>query len=147
MDAHQASISIAVRDAAGKLVMESLIETKAATILEFFQGLKGTLCGAFEEGTGAAWLYDLLKPHVANVIVCDPRKNALLKTGNKNDRVDARKLSDLLRAGLLTPVYHGESVVRTLRELTRSYLTLTKDLTRVMNRLKGLYRALDPSGP
>jgi hypothetical protein len=42
-------------------------------------------------------------------VVCDPRKNALLKAGNKNDRVDARKLSDLLRAGLLTPVYHGQS--------------------------------------
>src|SRR5262249_13408287 len=142
MDVHQASISIAVRDAAGKLVMESLIETKAATtLLEFLQGLKGSLCVTFEEDTSAAWLYELLKPHVANVIVCDPRKNALLKTGSKNDRVDARKLSDLLRAGLLTPVYHGESGVRTLRELTRSYLTLTKDLTRVMNRLKALYRS------
>ena len=141
MDVHQASISIAVRDAGGKLVMESLIETKAATILEFFQGLKGTLCVTFEEGTSAAWLYDLLKPHVVKVIVCDPRKNALLKTGNKNDRVDARKLSHLLHAGLLTPVYHGESGVRTLRELARSYLTLTKDLTRVMNRLKALYRS------
>jgi len=86
-------------------------------------------------------LYDLLKPHVVKVIVCDPRKNALLKTGNKNDRVDARKLSHLLHAGLLTPVYHGESGVRTLRELARSYLTLTKDLTRVMNRLKALYRS------
>ena len=96
---------------------------------------------AFEEGTSAAWLYDLLKPHVAQVIVCDPRKNALLKAGNKNDRVDARKLSELLRAGLLTPVYHGDCGVRTLRELSRSYLTVTKDLTRVMNRLKGLYRS------
>jgi hypothetical protein len=141
MDVHQASISIAVRDGAGKLVIESLIETKAATILEFLQGLKGTLCVTFEEDTSAAWLYDLLKPHVANVVVCDPRKNALLKAGNKNDRVDARKLSDLLCAGLLTPVYHGESGVRTLRELARSYLTLTKDLTRVMNRLKALYRS------
>ena len=141
MDVHQASISIAVRDASGKLVMESLIETKAATILEFLQGLKGTLWVTFEEGTSAAWLYDLLKPHVFKVIVCDPRKNALLKTGNKNDRVDARKLSHLLHAGLLTPVYHGESGVRTLRELARSYLTLTKDLTRVMNRLKALYRS------
>jgi hypothetical protein len=61
--------------------------------------------------------------------------------GNKNDRVDARKLSDLLRAGLITPVYHGESGIRTLRELSRSYLTVSKDLTRVMNRLKGLYRS------
>ena len=141
MDVHQASISIAVRDANGKLVMESVIETKAATILECIQGIRGNLWVAFEEGTSAAWLYDLLKPHVAQVIVCDPRKNALLKTGNKNDRVDARKLSDLLRAGLLTPVYHGESGVRTLRELARSYLTVTKDLTRVMNRLKALYRS------
>jgi hypothetical protein len=50
----------------------------------------------FEEGTWAAWLYDLLQPHVARVLACDPRKNALLKAGNKSDRMDARKLSKLL---------------------------------------------------
>jgi hypothetical protein len=71
----------------------------------------------------------LVKPHVAQAVVCDPWKNALLKVGNKNDRVDARKLSELLRVGLLTPVYHGDSGVRTLRELSRSYLTVTKDLS------------------
>ena len=109
MDVHQASISIAVSDAAGKVLMECIIETKATTVLEFIQGLRGSLWVTFEEGTSAAWLYDLLKPHVTKVVVCDPRKNALLKAGNKNDRVDARKLNDLLRAGLLTPVYHGES--------------------------------------
>jgi hypothetical protein len=47
----------------------------------------------------------------------------------------------MLRAGLLTPVYHGESGVRTLRELSRSYLAASKDLTRVMNRLKAIYRS------
>jgi transposase len=141
MDVHQASISIAVSDAAGKVLMECIIETKAVTVLEFIQGLHGSLWVTFEEGTSAAWLYDLLKPHVAKVVVCDPRKNALLKAGNKNDRVDARNLSDLLRAGLLTPVYHGESGVRTLRELSRSYLAASKDLTRVMNRLKAIYRS------
>ena len=78
---------------------------------------------------------------MTKVVVCDPRRNALLKAGNKNDRVDARKLSDLLRAGLLTPVYHGESGIRTLRELSRSYLAASKDLTRVMNRLKAIYRS------
>src|SRR5206468_9914506 len=105
MDVHQATISAAVRDASGKLVMESIVETKAATILQFIQGIHGSLWVTFEEGTSAAWLYDLLQPHVAQVVVCDPRRNALLKAGNKNDRVDARKLSDLLRVGLLTPVY------------------------------------------
>jgi hypothetical protein len=119
----------------------SILETKASTILEFFAGLRGTLSVTFEEGTWAAWLYDLLKPHVAKVVVCNPRKNALLKGGNKSDRIDARKLGELLRLDNLKAVYHGETGVRMLRELARSYLTILKDLTRVMNRLKAMYRS------
>ena len=140
LDVHQATISVAVLDSRGKLVMESIVETKAATILDFFAGLRGTLSVTFEEGTWAAWLYDLLKPHVDKLVVCNPRKNALLKDGNKSDRIDARKLAELLRLDNLKPVYHGETGVRMLRELARSYLTIVKDLSRVMNRLKALYR-------
>ena len=51
MDVHQATISVAVMDARGKLIMECMLETKAATILEFIQGLQGTLSVTFEEGT------------------------------------------------------------------------------------------------
>src|SRR5713226_5414907 len=97
LDVHQSTVSVAVLDSAGKLVMECTIETKAETILQFFHGLRGNLSVTFEEGTCAAWLYDLLKPHVANLVVCNPRKNALLKDGNKSDRIDARKLAELLR--------------------------------------------------
>ena len=68
MDVHQATISVAVMDSAGKLILESILETKAATILQFIGGLHGSLLVTFEEGTSAAWLYDLLKPHVANVL-------------------------------------------------------------------------------
>ena len=95
----------------------------------------------FEEGTWAAWLYDLLKPHVTEVVVCDPRRNALLQEGNKNDRIDARKLAELLYHNQLRPVYHGEHGLRTLKELVRSYLTITKDLSRVMTRVKAIYRS------
>ena len=107
-DVHKESISIAVMNSASKLVMESILETKAATILQFIQGLRGNLNVTFEEGTWAAWLHDLIKPHVAKVTVCKLRKNALLKSGNKSDRIDARKLAELLRNGSLTAVYHGE---------------------------------------
>src|SRR6266496_6667248 len=141
LDVHQATISVAVMDSNGKLVMESVLETKAATILQFFAGLRGTLWVTFEEGTCAGWLYDLLHPHVAHLVVCNPRKNALLKYGNKSDRIDARKLAELLRGNHLKPVYHGENGVRTLRELARSYLTTVKDLSRVMSRLKAIYRS------
>src|SRR6266567_3290561 len=75
MDVHQATISVAVMDAGGKLIMECLLETKAGTIVEFLRGLHGTLWLTFEEGTSATWLHDLLKPHVNRLVVCDPRKN------------------------------------------------------------------------
>jgi len=141
MDVHQETISIAVRNSAGKLVMECVIETKASTILQFFQGLSGSLQVTFEEGTWAAWLYDLLKPQVSELVVCNPRRNALLKEGSKSDRIDAKKLAELLRMGSLSAVYHGEHGLRMLKELSRSYLTISKDLGRVMNRLKALYRS------
>jgi transposase len=141
LDVHKETISIAVLNDKGKQVMESIIETEAATILQFIQSLRGQLHLTFEEGTWAAWLYDLLKPHVHQLVVCDPRRNTLLKEGNKSDKIDARKLAELLRAGLLRTVYHGENGLRTLRELARSYWTLSKDVTRVMNRIKALYRS------
>jgi hypothetical protein len=81
------------------------------------RGLHGSLFVTFEEGTWAAWLYDLLKPHVTDVLVCNPRKIPLQKQGNKSDKIDARKLAERLRLHDLKPVYHGENGVRMLREL------------------------------
>ena len=134
------AIVIAVLNGSGKLVMETIVETQASSMVQFLRGLRGELHVTWEEGTWAAWLYDLLQPLVEQVVVCDPRRNALLKEGSKSDKVDARKLAELLRTGMLRPVYHGENGLRTLRELGRSYQTIGKDLTRVMNRLKALYR-------
>src|SRR3989442_9927123 len=132
LDVHQATISIAVMDSTGKVVMESLLETKASTILEFFAGLRGTLSVTFEEGTWAAWLYDVLKPHIAKLGVCNPRKNALLKDGNKSDRIDARKLAELLYLNKLNQVYHGMTCDSLICDMGRSYLTIVKDLTQVI---------------
>ena len=139
MDVHKEATVIAVLNGSGQLVMESIVETKASSILQFIHGLRGELHVTWEEGTWASWLYDLLQPQVAQVLVCDPRRNALLKEGNKSDKIDARKLADLLRTGMLRPVYHGEHGLRTLRELGRSYQTISQDLNRVMNRIKALY--------
>jgi hypothetical protein len=75
LDVHHATISVAVLDSAAKLVMEAILETKAETILQFLHVLRGSLQVTWEEGTCAAWLHDLLKPHVTQVLVCDPRSD------------------------------------------------------------------------
>jgi hypothetical protein len=54
---------VAVLNGAGKLVAESIVETKASTLLDFLHGQRRELHVTLEEGTWAAWLYDLLKPH------------------------------------------------------------------------------------
>ena len=140
LDVHKATVSAAVLDESGRVVMRAVFVTQAAAILGFLEGVRGSLKVTFEEGTHAAWLYDLLRPRVAEVLVCNPRKNALLKSGNKSDRIDARKLAELLRAGMLSRVYHGQNSTLTVKELGRTYTTLTSDVTRVMARLKALYR-------
>ena len=54
MDVHKETISIAVLNSSGKLMMESVIETKAITIVEYVRGLRGDLHVTLEEGTWAA---------------------------------------------------------------------------------------------
>ena len=140
MDVHSATIRIAALNGAGKVVMESTIETGAERVRGFLKQLRGKVYVTFEEGTQANWLHDVVRPLVTEVVVCDPRHNKLLQSGNKNDRVDALKLAELLRNRSLKAVYHGDNGVRTLKELVRNYDCLVGDTTRVMNRLKAIFR-------
>ena len=96
MDVHKASVVIGVRDGTGKMIARAMVETKAQTLKDYVRGLSGTIHLTFEEGTQSAWLYDLLRPLVAECIVCDPRRNKLLEDGNKSDEIDVTKLSELL---------------------------------------------------
>lgn len=139
LDVHRDTISVAVRNSQGKLTFECVIPTSAAAVLELIGSLRGKLHVAWEEGTSAQWLVGLLQPRVAQVLVCDPRKND--RRGSKNDRIDARELADLLRCGRLSPVFHQDCGLTALQELARTYLVLTQDQTRVMNRIKALYRS------
>jgi hypothetical protein len=86
LNVYQATTSATALDSTGKLVMESILETKAETVEQLVCGLCGSLHVPFEEGTAAAWLQDLLKPHITQVLVCNRRKNPLLKVGNKDTR-------------------------------------------------------------
>jgi hypothetical protein len=83
----------------------------------------------------------VIRPLVAEVIVSDPRQNKVLAVGNKGDRIDASKLAQLLRGGLLKPVYHNIRDTKSLKHLAHNYGSMVGDCTRVMNRIKALYRS------
>ncbi len=142
LDVHQATTVTSVREDSGKVIARGVLPTEEAPLLEYFRGMRGTVHVAIEEGTQAQWLHDLLAPVVDRVVVCDRRGES--KRGNKADQVDADELSDLLRCGRLRPVYHGGRGAPhrlTLRELAHGYQNLVEDATRLMSRLKALFRA------
>jgi transposase len=139
LDVHQATTVASVREESGRVIARTIVPTEAGALVAFVQGMRGTRHVAFEEGTQAQWLYDLLVPLVDRVVVCNRRGERA--PGNKGDQVDADELSARLRRGGLRAVYHGGAPRATLKELTRTYLNLVEDGTRVMLRLKALFRA------
>jgi transposase len=141
MDVHQETISVAVLDAEGKQLMYSVIPTVTQAVVEFVEGLSGTLHVVFEEGCLSGWLYGLLTKRVAKVMVCNSHKSAPLMPDSRNDEIDSRALADLLRMHRLSPVYHVDHGLQSLKELGRSYTALTRDTTRLKSRLKSLYRS------
>ena len=104
MDVPKENISIAVLNFAGKVVMECVIETKASTILQFIHGLRGDLQVTFEEGTWAAWLYDLLKPLVTPSGWCanKPGKSCWSRLGSSVQRSCYARFLVLVRFERLT---------------------------------------------
>ena len=140
MDVDSANIVVGVYDEKGESVIQAHIRTIRKDIEQFFKGLSGRVHVTFEEGTQAAWLYDVIRPLVAKVTVCNPRKNKLLQSGSKGDRIDVDKLAKLLRLGELEPVYQGEQTILGLKHLAHGYGNLVADTTRAMNRLKALFR-------
>src|SRR5580765_1056928 len=92
-DVHDATIVVVVRDSRGDVVSEAILKTKPEPVHDFLRGLSGTVALAFEEGTHAAWLYDLTTPLVAYVVVANVRKNPRGRKDQKSDRIDATRLS------------------------------------------------------
>lgn len=138
LDVHQATTSICVRDRAGRIVEQCVIPTTAPALRRYFPPRR-SVAVAFEEGPLAAWLFRLLTGRVGQLVVCNPRYNRLIRAGVKNDRIDAAKLSELLRLGALHPVHHDRTPLL-LREFVAHYSTIVNDTMRVMLRLKAVYR-------
>jgi hypothetical protein len=138
LDVHKATTAASVRTQSGEVIQRSVLSTDPSALIEFFGSMRGSVHVAFEEGTQAQWLYDLLSPVVDYVIVCDRRGE---HQGNKNDQSDADMLSRRLLTGDLRAVYHRSGSLRDLQELARGYLKLLGDSTRTMARIKALFRA------
>lgn len=115
--------------------------------LQFYlKNLKGTKILSIEETTTSQWLYTELKEYVDEVLICDPYRNSLLSEGPKTDKIDATKLVQLLKAGLMKEVFHSTDKFIYLRRLVSGYEDLIKAGVRTKNQRYSLLRICGKNG-
>jgi transposase len=113
MDTHCHTTAICVKTRANTPGRSWQVNTTIPALREAIASVRRPRYLAFEEGPLASWLSRNLKADVDRLIVCDPRKNALIaKGGDKDDPIDAGKLADLFIGGYLKPVHHTADLQR-----------------------------------
>lgn len=139
IDAHSSTCVFCVVDVQGNELDQRSIVTNGRLIIDYVKSFGPDVVVAFEECDLSCWLYTLLHPHVQQVIVCHPAANAEYKRA-KTDKLDARRLAQLLRGGFLHPVFHDGSEREKLRVLVSNYEDTISDIVRLKNRLKTIQR-------
>jgi hypothetical protein len=112
----------------------------------YLKNIRGTKILAIEETTTSPWLYAELKEYADRILICDPNRNKLLNEGPKTDKIDASKLVQLLKAGLMKEVYHSTDKFLYLRRVVSGYEDLVKSGVRLKNQRHALLRACGKRG-
>lgn len=123
----------------GKLIFESSVPTEISALRDTLKRVPRPRHLVFEEGCQADWLWSELQPLCDDVIVCDPRANR--QSGQKSDRIDAKKLAERARIGALKRVWHGGKDLQDLRQVVFSYRCLTEHSVRLKNQIKSVFRS------
>jgi transposase len=122
----------------GQRIKLQVIETSRDALTALLQSIEGSKHVCFEEGTSAAWIYEVVTPLVVEAICCQPKK----RSGPKSDAHDAWRLAEDLRRGVVDRiVYKGVGKMAALRDAMRAHRLLTQDVTRIKNRIKSVYRS------
>lgn len=116
-------------------------ESDLKAVKAYLSQLTGSILLTIEETTTSHWLYVELRELVERIVICDPYRNRLLSEGPKTDKIDARKLCQLLRSGLLKEVFHGCDELYDMRQLVSAYEDLIKAGVRIQNQRSALYRS------
>lgn len=139
MDTHSYTTDICVKTRANGPARRWHLPTSIPALRQVIQTLRRPRQITFEEGPLASWLYRNLKADADVILVCDPRKNALIaKGGSKDDAIDASKLADLLAGGYLKEVHHSQDLGRDVfKALVGAYHERVTHRVRAGNKVIG----------
>ena len=138
LDAHASSCTLGVVGPSGRRLRSHVVETNARALIEVLRGIPKDRHVCLEEGTLSGWLYEVIEPHVEELVVAGVHRSR----GPKSDKLDAFGLAEQLRIGAtVTKVYKSRGQFRRLGQLAKAYDFVVGDTVRVKNRLKSALRS------
>jgi transposase len=142
LDVHCAFSEMAVLNSRGDLMKRDHCATTIADLATRLAGIPRPRRLTFEEGPLADWLARELRPHVEELIVCEPRRNQwIAKDSDKDDPIDVGKLADLYRGGYLKAVHQPATLERSLlKQEVLHYHDQVRERVRHGNQLVALFR-------
>lgn len=149
LDVHARRCVLACMDAEGNPVGHWQFATCERELLERVRAIGADEKRlALEEGPLAGWVAALLRPHVKEVFICDPRHNAVInRNARKNDTADGHWLCRLLRLGELRRVYHPSEDHRAVfKAAALGYLQARDAVTGLKVRVKAKLRGWGVTG-
>jgi transposase len=143
VDIHKRTCQVCLKDERGSIVEEFRFRnnqegaSRLATVIKKYGDARVAL-----ESTGNLWvkLYDRLdEEDNIDVILTNPKKTRVIAEAKiKNDKLDARLLADLVRAGLVARSYVPPRDIRMQRALLRERISLVESRTMIKNHIHAL---------
>ena len=125
LDGHSRTCDLASITATGRKSGRWHVPTSIKALAEVLEQIPRPRYLTLEEGPMADWFLRQLRPFVDEILVCDPRRNALIgRDGDKTDAVDALALAELYRGGYLRAVHHSATQER---EVFKRHVSLYHD--------------------
>ncbi len=138
-DVHKKTISYCVKTSDGQIVEEGKLRATHDTLRQWAQRRQEPWQGAMEATLFSGWIYDTWKPFAAELQMGHPAMmKAIGASKKKNDRLDARKIADLVRCNLLPACYVAPVEIRELRRLLRYRNLVVAQSVRLQNKMSGL---------
>jgi transposase len=139
LDIHKRIIAYCVKLADGTVVKEGTISSHKEAILKWAISMPHPWIVAMEATMFTGYVYDLLTPLATAVKVANPLMlKAIAASKKKNDRIDAGRIADALRANLLPECYMAPPEIRQLRRVLRYRNFLGRRCVQFKNKSSGL---------
>lgn len=141
-DTHCSTTDLAAVSKTGRLKQRERCPTTIADLRETLAKFPRPRVVIIEEGPLADWLFRELSERGEEVIVCDPRRNALIaKDSDKDDPIDAEKLARLAAGGYLKHVHHPATFERVVfKRRVGLYHDRVRNRVRQANRILAQFR-------